>query len=340
MTIILINEDNKLFVYGPNYYGQLGLGHENPVDEFTEIPNVTVISASCGSEHIAYIDENKRLFVCGDNDHGQLGLGHKDEINTFTEIPNFKAVQVACTFDSTLVLTEDGELFISGQINSKFTILNTTSFRKMSILGVSSISCGEFNYMLITDDERVIIIDPESECIINEIPNFNAVFAASGLEHSVFINNNNDLFVYGDNKFSAFDFWCGSYSKEPIKIDGYKVISASCCRFSTIFITEDHIVIVCGGNEVGQLGLGCDDITIYEFTEIPNFRAVYVNCVGNSTFFVTEDHKVFACGNNKYGQLGLGHQNEVYTPTEIPNFTHKLIGNRRFKNTKSARNIR
>lgn len=331
MTSILINEDNKLFMCGISYY--------NPINEFTEVPDVTVISASCGRNHIAYIDRNKRLFVCGNNDYGQLGLGHKDDVDTFTEITKFKAVQVACTFSATLVLTEDKELFICGYIDPTYAAINLTSFVKMSISGVNSISHGKFDFILITDDERVITLEPESGYAPKEIPNFNAVFADSGCEHSVFINSNNDLFVYGDNGFNTFDYRYGGLVKEPIKVEGYKVISASCCDFGTIFITEDHKVFVCGGNESGQLGLGCDDTTIYEFTEIPGFKAVYVNCMGDSTFFVTEDHKVFACGDNEYGQLGLGHKNDVSIPTEIPNFTHKLIGNRRFKNTKSARNI-
>jgi len=94
----------KLFSFGRNYYGQLGLEGVEQVAQPTEVPlppeiqNAAIEQIDCGSEHSAFLDgssnplklssscrlcfafflENGQAYMCGWNEHGQLGVGGEE----------------------------------------------------------------------------------------------------------------------------------------------------------------------------------------------------------------------------------------------------------------------
>jgi len=70
-----VDKQGKLYVWGDNSSGQLGLG-----DRATrQIPNPSTLSGikivSLGSKHSAAIDERRVLFTWGDTGEGRLGHG-------------------------------------------------------------------------------------------------------------------------------------------------------------------------------------------------------------------------------------------------------------------------
>lgn len=78
--------------HGENYYGQLGLGHDNYVKLLTKINlDFQIVEIVCSCFHTIVIDEKRNIWICGKNDYGQLGLGHKNKVNSFTKVPNIKA---------------------------------------------------------------------------------------------------------------------------------------------------------------------------------------------------------------------------------------------------------
>ena len=72
---LALRQDNTLWVWGANYYGQLGLG--TTTDQFTPVQQGTATwqSAGMGSEYGAGIRLDGTLWTWGYNERGQLGNG-------------------------------------------------------------------------------------------------------------------------------------------------------------------------------------------------------------------------------------------------------------------------
>lgn len=73
----VLTQNGKLYVWGSNRYGQLGLDssvfpliqHPHRISIGERIKNV-----SMGLRHTAIVTENRELYICGSNSRGQLGL--------------------------------------------------------------------------------------------------------------------------------------------------------------------------------------------------------------------------------------------------------------------------
>ncbi|EGG21173.1 regulator of chromosome condensation domain-containing protein [Cavenderia fasciculata] len=120
-----VTKSGKVFTWGFNEKGQLGLGdrwfHGLPqqVKFFT---NVHIVSVSCGRQHIGVISDQGDLFTWGLGVFGQLGHGklksclHPKKVLAFSEADqlNQKVRQVACGANFTMALTVDGRLWSFG----------------------------------------------------------------------------------------------------------------------------------------------------------------------------------------------------------------------------------
>ncbi|MEI3219841.1 MAG: hypothetical protein V8S08_09790 [Lachnoclostridium sp.] len=72
-----VKADGSLWMWGDNYYGQLGNG--TTTDRFTPVKILdNAKEVNLGNEHSAAIKEDGSLWMWGDNNHGQLGDGTKN----------------------------------------------------------------------------------------------------------------------------------------------------------------------------------------------------------------------------------------------------------------------
>ena len=78
----IITKEKKLYTFGDNRFGQLGLGDANNRSIptlVTVLEDQKVIAVSCGGVHTAIITKNHQLYTFGSNLAGQLGLGDLGE---------------------------------------------------------------------------------------------------------------------------------------------------------------------------------------------------------------------------------------------------------------------
>ena len=71
-------KSGRLFTFGSNEYGQLGLGHYDNVLRPSCVKCIKpdrVLSLACGKTHTIIATESGRLFAFGSNNEGQLGIG-------------------------------------------------------------------------------------------------------------------------------------------------------------------------------------------------------------------------------------------------------------------------
>ena len=78
----VVTSSGRLFTFGSNEYGQLGLGHYNNVLRPSCVKCIKpdrVSAVACGKAHTIIATESGRLFAFGSNNEGQLGIGLKNQ---------------------------------------------------------------------------------------------------------------------------------------------------------------------------------------------------------------------------------------------------------------------
>ena len=78
----VVTTSGRLFTFGSNEYGQLGLGHYENVLRPSCVKCIKpdrVKLVACGKAHTIIATESGRLFAFGSNTEGQLGIGLKDQ---------------------------------------------------------------------------------------------------------------------------------------------------------------------------------------------------------------------------------------------------------------------
>jgi alpha-tubulin suppressor-like RCC1 family protein len=74
---MIVTKNDKVFIYGKNKFGVLGLGHNNAVNEpniVKELYDQQIIDISYGDYHVSAITESGKSFSWGCNNAGQLGI--------------------------------------------------------------------------------------------------------------------------------------------------------------------------------------------------------------------------------------------------------------------------
>ncbi|BFZ23016.1 hypothetical protein BsWGS_26055 [Bradybaena similaris] len=79
---VAITNEGKVFVWGRNEKGQLGLGNTDRQDTpqvLEAFQGQNIVAAACGRKHTLFLTEKGKVFGCGENKMGQLGLGNQSE---------------------------------------------------------------------------------------------------------------------------------------------------------------------------------------------------------------------------------------------------------------------
>ncbi|KAL2310422.1 hypothetical protein Nmel_002074, partial [Mimus melanotis] len=239
----------KLYMFGSNDWGQLGLGSKNTVSKPTcvkalkpEKPKLAV----CGRNHTLVYTEKGNVYAAGGNSEGQLGLGDTEERITFHLIRFFtnqhKIKQLSAGSYTSAAVTEDGHLFVWGD-NSEGQI-GLASEASVSVpckvdIGkpISFVSCGYYHSALITEK---------------------AVYTFG-------------LGQYGQLGHGTFVF--ESSVPKPVKhLKRHKICNIACGENHTAVIAENGLMFTFGDGRHGKLGFGEESFTnLFDPTLCYNF---------------------------------------------------------------------
>ncbi|XP_065808263.1 retinitis pigmentosa GTPase regulator b isoform X1 [Labrus bergylta] len=111
-TSAALTESGKLFMWGDNTEGQIGLGKESHAASPQEVSVGQPISwVSCGYYHSALVTADGALYTFGERDSGKLGLGTEQlprhRVPQRVKSIKEEVLQVACGGGHTVALTED-----------------------------------------------------------------------------------------------------------------------------------------------------------------------------------------------------------------------------------------
>ncbi|XP_054937831.1 X-linked retinitis pigmentosa GTPase regulator isoform X5 [Physeter macrocephalus] len=303
----VITGNNKLFMFGSNNWGQLGLGSKSTVNKPTCVKALKlekVKFAACGRNHTLVSTEGGKVYAAGGNTEGQLGLGDTEERNTFHLISFFtsqhKIKQLSAGFNTSAALTEDGKLFMWGD-NSEGQI-------------------GLQNIASICVPHQVTIGKPIS-------------WISCGYYHSAFVTTEGELYTFGEPE-------CGKLGlpekllvnhRVPQLVPGIpqKVIQVACGGGHTVALTENAVYSF-GLGQFGQLGLGTFILEIAEPKAIENIKdqkISYVCCGENHTALITDLGLMYTFGDDRHGKLGLGLESfaNQFVPTFCSNFLKFIV---------------
>jgi len=114
-----MDKDGKLYSWGANRYGQLGIiGPNNNQPRSVNLPHTVtkVVDFALGEDHSALLTDKGEVYTWGLNIDGQLG--HQDRANlsqpkkvTFEQ----KVKKIACGGGHTGLITSDAKLFMFGR---------------------------------------------------------------------------------------------------------------------------------------------------------------------------------------------------------------------------------
>ncbi|XP_059942432.1 X-linked retinitis pigmentosa GTPase regulator isoform X5 [Mesoplodon densirostris] len=303
----IITGNNKLFMFGSNNWGQLGLGSKSTVNKPTCVKALKlekVKFAACGRNHTLVSTEGGKVYAAGGNTEGQLGLGDTEERNSFHLISFFtsqhKIKQLSAGSNTSAALTEDGELFMWGDNSEgQIGLQNVTSMcvpHQVTIgKPISWISCGYYHSAFVTTEGELYTFG-EPEC------------GKLGLPGKLLINHRVPQLVPGIPQ---------------------KVIQVACGGGHTVVLTE-NAVYTFGLGQFGQLGLGTFIFETSEPKAIENIKdqkISYVCCGENHTALITDLGLMYTFGDGRHGKLGLGLESfaNQFVPTLCSNFLKFIV---------------
>ncbi|XP_055123860.1 X-linked retinitis pigmentosa GTPase regulator isoform X8 [Symphalangus syndactylus] len=303
----VVTGNNKLYMFGSNNWGQLGLGSKSAVSKPTCVKALKpekVKLAACGRNHTLVSTEGGNVYATGGNNEGQLGLGDTEERNTFHVISFFtsehKIKQLSAGSNTSAALTEDGRLFTWGD-NSEGQI-------------------GLKNVTNVCVPQQVTIGKPVS-------------WISCGYYHSAFVTTDGELYVFGEpenGKLGLPNQLLGNHRTPQLVSEiPEKVIQVACGGEHTVVLTE-NAVYTFGLGQFGQLGLGTFLFETSEPKVVENIRdqtISYISCGENHTALITDIGLMYTFGDGRHGKLGLGLENFTnhFIPTLCSNFSRFIV---------------
>lgn len=247
-------EDGRVFGWGGNGSGQIGLGHTDPVTapEQVSVPGpITVIAG--GANHTLFLVGGGEVYATGANYLGQLGVGNTDNQSTPVIVPGLVEVaHVAAGFEHSLAVLENGTVFAWGNNGS----------------GQLGVGAG-------VGFSTVPLQVPGLDGVVE-------VFA--GMNHSVAVRHDGTVFAWGDNSNGQLGIGstAGQFAPQPVTLPN---------RAHWIATGFDATLFFSPGSPAGLLDIVLEDVPSGpNLSRLP----VEVFEVGAPTPFMTGDIRPFA----------------------------------------------
>ncbi|XP_062236253.1 X-linked retinitis pigmentosa GTPase regulator-like isoform X3 [Platichthys flesus] len=298
----LITENGKLFMFGSNNWGQLGLGSKLTVNKPTcvkALKSEKVQHVACGRNHTLICTAQGKVYTSGGNSEGQLGLGDCEERTAFQRVHFLDSrgpmKMLAAGSNTSAALTESGKLFMWGD-NAE-----------------GQIGLGKESHA--TSPQEVSVGEPIS-------------WVSCGYYHSALVTVDGDLYTFGERDSGKLGLGTGQLPghRVPQVVKSIKepVTQVACGGGHTVALTEEDVYTF-GLGQFGQLGHGTFTFECRTPRLVEHFRKGRVHqvaCGENHTALVTDGGLLYTFGDGRHGKLGLGEENftNQFKPTLCPRF--------------------
>ena len=282
-----VTKDGDLYMWGRNYYGQLGVysnaDSKIPIkvnNSSSTLPEKSVKYIALGYYHSAAITKDGSLYMWGRNNYGQLGDGTTTDRYTPVKIMD-NVASVSLGGSHSAAVTKDGSLYMWGDNGNGRLGDGTTTDRYTPVK----------------------IMD-------------NVASVSLGSSHSAAITKDGSLYMWGYNYYGQLGDGTTTDRYTPVKIMD-NVASVSLGGNHSAAITKDSNLYMWGGNGSGQLGDGTTDNKTRPNRVASNVQSVKLGYI--HTTVISKDGGLYTWGYNHYGQLGNGTTTNSSNPIKIMN---------------------
>jgi len=334
---ILITQNRKVYVWGANVYGQLGLINTTKIYTPTmnsELEQIiqqngganNILTLETGAYHNVLIFKNGKVYVWGRNDdYGQLGLGDTNYRDTPTENTHLEQIiqdnggvenilTLKTGWGHNILIFKNGKVYVwgyndDGQLGHEDWWERNTPTENKQL-------------------EQIIQQNGGVENILT---------LETGASHNILIFKNGKVYVWGRNDDYQLGLGYLIEMDTPIKNPDLEqliqenggtnsILTLETGGYHNILIFKNGKVYVWGVNDDGQLGLGdwddrdtpTENIQLEQIIQenggVDNILTLETGWGYNILIF--KNGKVYVWGANGAGQLGIGDTNYRDTPTE------------------------
>jgi alpha-tubulin suppressor-like RCC1 family protein len=302
--VLIVTKNDKVFAFGDNNSGCLGLGHNNTVKEpeiVNELCDQQIIDISFGSKHVLALTKSGKCFSWGHNFNGELGNGTQLNANKpklITALIHENITQIMCGYNHSFVITKCGELYgfgynYEGEIGcgydkNQLTPIKINGFNNEKIV---SIACGGYHSLVLTDmgsvyscgfnssgqlgigntaqQNRFQKIDLTQNEVIKSI--------ACGTRHSLLLTTDGDIYAFGCNSFGQIGNGNTTDQLNPMRINGSRKFKEIISNFLT------HISVAKADNNYCYVWGECENKLILtpkktDIKSIHEIFAKYTKC--------------------------------------------------------------
>lgn len=343
-----VTKDGDLYMWGRNYYGQLGVysnaDSKIPIkvnNSSSTLPEKSVKYIALGYYHSAAITKDGSLYMWGYNRSGQLGDGTTTDRYTPVKIMD-NVASVSLGGSHSAAVTKDGSLYMWGDNGNGRLGDGTTTDRYTPVKimdNVASVSLGSSHSAAITKDGSLYMWeynyygqlgDGTTTDRYTPVKIMDNVASVSlGGNHSAAITKDSNLYMWGGNGSGQLGDGTTDNKARPHRVAS-NVQSVKLGYSHTTVISKDGGLYTWGYNYYGQLGNG----TTTDSSNPIKIMNDAIDCAGgdNHTIVLKKDGTVYTWGDNYHGQLGDDTTTDRTSPVAIQIYDHTNV----LKSTKKS----
>ena len=272
--VVCLDIEGNVFTIGENSFGELGSGLELRYSHELQKVNLPPIKQiACGNYFTVCISDEGELYSFGRNYYGQLGHGNTDDIDCPKRIESLKDVEfVECGAGFVICKTSNNEIYSWGSNEyGQLGIGNTSSEQLLPVKctdwreDIVDIKCGYYHTLVLTATQEVYYCGRKSSMTNEPLPVFSIEKISSlseitriecGKLHSVCIDNYDNLFVFGCNRYAQLGLGDYNDREEVTKHPSLSnIIDISSGGEHTFVKTSSDKVYAFGVNDDQQFGI-------------------------------------------------------------------------------------
>jgi len=309
--------DNRMFTWGINNFGQLGVlddeSQSSPID-ITSVLNLqdneSITLLSLGERHTGIVTSTNRILVWGANTYGQLGDGTRtgrfspvDITNKFDFESGETIVQLDFGYTHSTLLTSFGNVYTWGN--------NATGQLGNNTIVNSSIPINITSFFMLEGEEKIVDI-------------------SLGYVHSLALSSTGDVFAWGNNPYGQIGNGTTNLYIAPHNITDNLILNSNetvtdvtAGEYHSALITSQGRIYTWGRNHYGQIGNNTTvnqllPIDITSAFDLVGTDLITQVSLGNAySMAVTESNKFFIWGSLTNGSITETLNDNYLEPHEL-----------------------
>lgn len=318
---LLLTKKGKLFSFGGNMYGQLGISGDdikNGIVDITELiignsPSTRIVQISMRDNSAFAVTSDGRVFSWGFNNSGNLGNGDTSLRSPITEVtanflgmlPDEKIVYVETGDDLTFALSNRGRLYgIGYYVGNLFDLGNPV------------------NTSLPVDlTEKITNLEGDDK-IVSVSTNLSSIYILTS-EGKLYVcgsNNHGQLFTWNNSIYQPLIEISGNFTSFK---EGEKIIQVESSSMSGYILTNFGTAYSVGYNFTGMLGgwigsrfIPLDITERFDSLSLMD-KIVKIEAGKQHVIAMSAEGELYGFGDNYFKQLALPLYSVYYSPTII-----------------------